>query len=140
VKEPAIQSKLEFRLEVVGGNRRLPVRIENRPFPDCAGDPDQHLATCGSPGLPGWQLEFSPAQVRLVIADDGKVSIRTISARPVWPAGPEERVRLLQGNLQLQSEAAEGHGSEVVIPQFCPGCVGKLKDGRHANERGGYES
>ena len=110
------RSKTRLHFETVGGNRRLPVRIEAglyRVAQETLANIFQHAGAQNA----SLRLEFTPAQVRLVTTDDGQgFDPAHIPSGRYGLLGLRERVKLLQGEVRIESDPASGTRVEVTIP------------------------
>ncbi len=110
------RSKTSLHFETVGGNRRLPVRIEAglyRVAQETLANIFQHAGARNA----SLRLEFTPAQVRLVTTDDGQgFDPAHIPSGRYGLLGLRERVKLLQGEVRIESDPASGTRVEVTIP------------------------
>ncbi len=112
------QSGVRFRFDAVGGNRRLPVRVEAglyRVAQESLANILQH-ANARNASI---QLELTPAQARLVVEDDGAGFDPTqIPTGRYGLLGLKERVKLLKGELKIQGEPGIGTRLEAVVPIY----------------------
>ncbi len=110
------KSRANIHFHVVGGNQPLPMRIEAglyRIAQEAFNNALQH-AQANDVNM---RLEVQPEQVKLIVEDDG----RGFEPEKDMPGhyglvGLNERVRLLGGRLNLQTEPKAGSRVEVVIP------------------------
>jgi two-component system NarL family sensor kinase len=116
VEEYALSTRTRLHFEAVGGNRRLPVRIEAglyRIAQEAIANVVQHASAANA----SLELEFTPAQVRLVVKDDGVgFDPARLPAGRFGLVGLKERVKLLKGELQIQSAPEAGTLISVTIP------------------------
>jgi two-component system NarL family sensor kinase len=115
-QEIASGTKLQIRFEMVGGNRRLPIRVEAglyRIAQEALANVVQHAAAQHA----SLQLESTPTLVRLVIEDDGHgFDPAQLPSGRYGLVGLKERAKLLQGKLSLESDPGGGTRVEVTIP------------------------
>jgi two-component system NarL family sensor kinase len=107
---------LPVQLTVTGSSQPLPVRIEvglYRIVQECLTNITRHAeASRAKIGL-----SISPNQVRLVIEDDGQgFDPAQVPPGHFGLIGLNERVKLLGGKLQLETNPGAGVRVEVVIP------------------------
>ncbi|MEM7118534.1 MAG: GAF domain-containing sensor histidine kinase [Chloroflexota bacterium] len=109
-------TKTAVFLRVTGANRPIPPRIESglyRIAQEALNNIDQHAAATSAE----LDLTMTPSEVWLTATDDG----RGFDTEQVVPnrfglIGINERVRLLGGQLQLESAPGEGVRLEVKVP------------------------
>src|SRR5512146_2084666 len=115
-REYSARSRVKIQFESVGGNRHLPVRIEAglyRVAQEGLANIIQHAAA----GRASLRLEFVPAQVRLVMQDDGQgFDPAHLPPDRYGLRGLKERVKLLQGELRIHSDPGSGTRIEVAVP------------------------
>ncbi len=112
----ATGENLPVRVSVTGGSRPLPVRIEvglyriaQEGLNNISRHAKAHEATV--------ELTITPEQIQLVIEDDGQGFDPTqVPSDRFGLIGLNERVKLLGGDLGLESTSDEGTRIEVVIP------------------------
>ncbi len=115
-KEYAAQGKLQLKLDVVGDNRQLPVRIEAGLY-RMAQEALTNVLRHASARHLTVQLTIGPDQIRLIIEDDGRgFDPADVPKDRYGLIGLNERARLLGGTLQLCSCPGEGTSLEIVIP------------------------
>jgi two-component system NarL family sensor kinase len=119
--EQLVQAKhglpnVEVSLVIIGGGRPLPLRIEvgiYRIVQEALANVGQH-ADAGQVKI---ILETTPVQVRLEIEDDGQgFDPQSVVGNRYGLVGLNERVKLLGGQMQLESEEDQGTRIEVVVP------------------------
>jgi two-component system NarL family sensor kinase len=110
------RSKTEIRFERIGGNRRLPVRIESGLY-RIAQEALANILQHSNASHAFLQLEFFPERARLSIEDDGQ-GFDPVKIPPgrYGLFGLRERAKLLQGEFNLQSDPAHGTRIEVLVP------------------------
>jgi two-component system NarL family sensor kinase len=107
---------LAVTVEVVGGNRPLPVRVEaglyriaQEAITNVIRHADAHHLTA--------QLTTQPAQVQLTITDDGQgFDPGQVPVNRYGLVGLNERAKLLGGRLTVQSSPGAGTRLDVVVP------------------------
>ncbi|MGE5223806.1 MAG: histidine kinase [Omnitrophica WOR_2 bacterium] len=110
------QSRVKVRFDVVGGNRRLPVRIEAGLY-RVAQESLVNILQHASARRASLHLELTPAQARLVIEDDGTgFDPAQIPPGRFGLLGMKERVKLLKGELKIQSDPGAGTRIEATVP------------------------
>jgi two-component system, NarL family, sensor kinase len=115
-QEYSARSKVKIRFENVGGNRHLPVRIAAglyRVAQEGLANILQHSGALNA----SLRLEFMPSQATLVMLDDGQGFDPTRLPHDRYGLrGLQERVKLLQGELRIDSDPRSGTRIEVVVP------------------------
>ncbi|MCI0648101.1 MAG: GAF domain-containing sensor histidine kinase [Chloroflexi bacterium] len=111
----AARGGFKVTVEVTGGSRPLPVRLEAglyRIAQEALANVVQHAAA----GRVHVQLLTTPAEIRLIIEDDGRGFDPSQVARHRYGlVGLSERARLLGGRLRLESSPGEGTRLEVTV-------------------------
>ncbi|MBL1127447.1 MAG: GAF domain-containing sensor histidine kinase [Chloroflexi bacterium] len=112
----AEQTAVPVDLLVQGGVRPLPRRLETGLY-RLAQEALQNVSRHAQARRAVVELAFRPAEIRLTVADDG-VGFDPTAVPPdrFGLIGMNERVRLLNGRLHLQSAPGEGTHIEVVLP------------------------
>ena len=107
---------VDVDLAIVGGGRPLPLRIEVGLFrivQEALANVGQH-ADAGQVKI---ILETTPVQVRLEVEDDGRgFNLQKATGNRYGLVGLNERVKLLGGQMQLESGEGQGSRLEVVVP------------------------
>jgi two-component system NarL family sensor kinase len=102
--------------EAVGGNRRLPIRIEAglyRIAQEALANALQHAGASSA----RMSLELTPTQAQLIVQDDGQgFDPAQVPAGRFGLQGMRERARLLKGELRLESRLGEGTTVAVSVP------------------------
>jgi two-component system NarL family sensor kinase len=107
---------LQVRFIAAGESRWLPVRVEASLY-RIAQEALANVALHADASQVTLDLEAQPDQVQLVIQDDGRgFDPGRIPKGHYGLIGLNERVRLLNGKLQLQSNPGAGTRIQVVIP------------------------
>ncbi|MEW5957659.1 MAG: GAF domain-containing sensor histidine kinase [Chloroflexota bacterium] len=110
------KEKRPVNLNVIGGSRPLPVRIEGGLY-RIAQEGLTNIARHAEARHVNLDLTITPAQVQLVIEDDGQgFDPAQVSPGHFGLIGLNERVKLLGGQLHLESSPGSGVRLEVVIP------------------------
>lgn len=112
----AEQTAVPVDLLVQGRARPLPRRLETGIY-RLAQEALQNVSRHAQARRAVVELAFRPAEIRLVVADDG-VGFDPTAVPPdrFGLIGMNERVRLLNGRFHLQSAPGEGTRIEVVLP------------------------
>lgn len=107
---------VDVDLVLVGGGRPLPLRIEVGLFrivQEALANVGQH-ADAGQVKI---ILETTPNHVRLEVEDDGRgFDLQKVTGNRYGLVGLNERVKLLGGQMQLESGEGQGSRLEVVVP------------------------
>jgi two-component system NarL family sensor kinase len=107
---------LQVEFSVTGGSRPLPVRIEVGLY-RIAQEGLTNIARHAQTQQVKMELAATPEQVRLIVEDDGQgFDPAQIPSGRYGLIGLNERVKLLGGNLRLESSPGEGTRIEVTIP------------------------
>ncbi|HVN53154.1 MAG TPA: GAF domain-containing sensor histidine kinase [Anaerolineaceae bacterium] len=116
VQEYVLGSRTEIKFESVGGNRRLPVRIETglyRVAQEALANIVQHSAARHA----SLDLELTPSLARLRVKDDGTgFDPGRLPRGRYGLTGIQERVKLLKGDLRIQSEVGVGTEIDATVP------------------------
>ncbi|MCB0170512.1 MAG: sensor histidine kinase, partial [Anaerolineae bacterium] len=106
----------QITLNVVGGNRPLPVRLEMGLY-RIAQEGLNNIAQHAGAAQVEIELAITPEQVRLTIEDDGRGFDPTdVPTGHFGLIGLNERIKLLGGRLILESSPGAGVRIEVTIP------------------------
>ena len=110
------QADIPVTFTVTGGNRPLPLRIESglyRIAQEALTNVNRHAQASRAT----MQLVTAPAEVKLIIEDDGRgFDPAQIPDNRYGLMGLNERVKLLNGQLHLESSPGAGTRLEIVIP------------------------
>jgi two-component system, NarL family, sensor kinase len=110
------EAPLPVDLLVTGGNQPLPPRVETglyRIAQEAINNACQHAQASQI----RVQLVATPQIVTLTVADDGRgFDLETVSSGRFGLVGLNERIRLLNGRLHLESAPAQGSRLEIEIP------------------------
>ena len=110
------QADIPVTFTVTGGNRPLPLRIESglyRIAQEALTNVNRHAQA----GRATMQLVTAPAEAKLIIEDDGRgFDPAQIPDNRYGLMGLNERVKLLNGQLHLESSPGAGTRLEIVIP------------------------
>ena len=110
------ERNLQVRFKAFGESRWLPVRVEASLY-RIAQEALANVALHADASHVTLDLEAQPDQVQLVIQDDGRgFDPGRIPKGHYGLIGLNERVRLLNGKLQLQSNPGAGTRIQVVVP------------------------
>ncbi len=116
VAEYQNSSDIEFSYNSTGGSRPIPSRLESGLY-RIAQEALNNLVQHSSASWASVTLTTTPEQIGLTIEDDGKgFEIDTIPEGRFGLQGIQERTRLLDGNMELQSELGSGTRLEVRAP------------------------
>ena len=120
VKENAAHSKLKIKFNVTGGGRPLPLALEAGLY-RVAQEALSNI-TAHAHARHAWvKLVITPEQVRLLIKDDGRgFDPATIAQNRYGLTGMNERMKLLGGELHIQSAAGAGTQIEATVPLIRP--------------------
>ncbi|HSJ56010.1 MAG TPA: GAF domain-containing sensor histidine kinase [Anaerolineae bacterium] len=107
---------VEVDLQVIGAGRPLPVRVEVGLY-RIAQEALNNVARHAGARHVILSLTATPAEVRLVVEDDGRgFDPDEVAAGRYGLVGLNERARLLGGRLRLESTPGEGTRVQVVVP------------------------
>ena len=110
------ERNLQVRFKAFGESRWLPVRVEASLY-RIAQEAVANVALHADASQVRLDLEVRPDRVQLVIQDDGRgFDPGRIPKGRYGLIGLNERVKLLNGKLRLQSSSGAGTRIEVVIP------------------------
>ncbi|MCA9925955.1 MAG: GAF domain-containing sensor histidine kinase, partial [Anaerolineales bacterium] len=116
IAELAAKSAVPVKLQTTGGNRPLPPRVESgiyRITQEALANVGQHAQATEAMVT----LAVTPGSLTLTVADDGiGFDPETVAMNRFGLIGVNERVKLLNGRLQLQSSPGEGTRLEIEIP------------------------
>lgn len=114
--ELSARESVEIACQAIGGSRPLPVRVEAGLYRIAQESLHNAVQHAGARRV-ALQLVTTPAQVRLVVQDDGcGFDPSQIPRDRFGLIGLNERARLLDGSLELESSPGRGTRLEVVIP------------------------
>jgi len=114
--ELSARESLEIACEVIGGSQPLPMRVEAGLF-RIAQEALNNVARHARARRAALWLVTTPGQVQLVVEDDGRGFDPSQVLRDHYGLiGLNERARLLDGNLKIESSPERGTRLEVVIP------------------------
>lgn len=118
VEEYSHRSRVKIRFDSVGGNRRLPVRVEAGLY-RVAQESLANILQHANARKASLHLELTPAQVRLIVEDDGTgFDPAQIPAGRYGLLGLKERVKLLKGELEIRSDPGVGTRIQATVPIF----------------------
>lgn len=108
--------RIPVQFTITGSNQPLPPRVETgvyRIIQEALTNVERHAQA----KLAVVTVTISPQAVRLMVVDDGRgFDPETISPKRFGLVGLNERVKLLNGRLHLQSSPGQGTRLEVTIP------------------------
>lgn len=112
----AAQAEAPVTFTVTGGNRPLPPRIESglyRIAQEALTNMNRHAQASQAT----MQLLLAPAEAKLIVEDDGRgFDLAQIPENRYGLMGLNERVKLLNGQLHLESSPGAGTRLEILIP------------------------
>jgi two-component system NarL family sensor kinase len=110
------KSHLSINLNVTGGSRPLPIRVEVGLY-RIAQEALTNIIRHAQAQHIGLDLAITPEQIQLTIEDDGQgFDPRQIPENSFGLLGLNERVKLLAGQLHIESSPGQGVRVKVVIP------------------------
>jgi len=120
VKESTAHGKLKIKFNVTGGGRPLPLALEAglyRVAQEALSNISRHAQARHA-----WvKLVITPDQVRLLIKDDGRgFDPAAIAQNRYGLTGMNERMKLLGGELHIQSAAGAGTQIDATVPLIRP--------------------
>ncbi len=115
-QELTTTSDLQTRLDVTGGSRPLPVRVEAGLY-RIAQEALTNVAQHADASQVDVRLVTTPDQVQLTIEDDGRgFDTAGVPEDRYGLVGLNERAKLLGGRLTLESAPGAGTRVEVIVP------------------------
>jgi two-component system NarL family sensor kinase len=116
IQEWSGQDSLQIHYRTTGGSQPLPTRIEVGLY-RIVQEGLTNIARHAGAQQVNLELAVTPAQVRLVIEDDGRgFDPEQVPAGHFGLIGLNERVKLLGGQLKLESSTGAGVRVEVLVP------------------------
>jgi two-component system NarL family sensor kinase len=110
------QEEIEVAFEAVGAQRPLPVRVEAGLYRICQEALANVVRHSGARRVTV-ELTATPEEVRLVVEDDGAgFDPEEVPEGRFGLVGLNERARLLDGSLRVESAPGEGTRLEVAVP------------------------
>lgn len=114
--ETTDHSPLEVRVEIQGRERQLPAVISTGLF-RVAQEALTNVVKHASAEHATLRLDYQPDQVQLDVIDDGIGFVTSASDRPSWGLmGMQERISLMGGEFELDSERGKGTRITVRVP------------------------
>jgi two-component system NarL family sensor kinase len=110
------QAGLRVGVEIVGGGRPLPVRVEAGLY-RIAQEAITNVVRHAGAACLSVQLTTQPEQVQLMVADDGQgFDPDRVPVNRYGLIGLNERAKLLGGQLRVQSSPGAGTRLEITVP------------------------